>query len=977
MSKIYVLLLTKNKTVYNLKSTLLFLCICFISSNVFGQKTWTGVGSTLTATGNNFNDAANWNPAVVPTSSDNIIMNLIAGATINLSSNITINKLKLFLNGNNTIVKLNVGANLFTINDSADIDIITGNPNTELYIGVNDNTSQGTIDFKGYASFGKTDQGGTGTTSNVYINANVNSKIILRGDLVLGRLARITSGQEFGTLIFDGTGPQNITTNNNGNSSICSFKNVVIGSSSNSTAVNLVVGTKNFVDPILGNLTVSNSAILNVGMSRWNRSSLGGTLTLKPTSKLILSDVTGGTTGSNFPSLFAAYNLDSTSTVEFNGTTQIIPGENELVKNYGNLTLSNGNTKTLGSKIAIFRCLTLAINTTMELGAFDAVLKSNYVTTAYVSAVPITAILSYGGTGRFEVERYLYPQKSWRLLSVPLQKFANDATASTINSSWREGGTTLTGFGTRITGVGTIAYPGGVDEYTQRPSMKYYDTAINDYTPITATNLAANKTIANNEGYYIFVRGDRGISVPSLATGATILRAKGKLRTGDQIYTIKAKSFQSIGNPFASRIQFSRITKTTNIENSFVAWNPTNTSGGYGVGRFQQYALTGSDYYSALYGIKNFIESGEAFFVSNIGTGSGTITIKESDKGAGSSLYSRVGITFPTLEINLYTKATDNTDFKVDGTVLNFDPSFSNLINNDDVKKFNNASDNLYILKNNTKLFAERRATLQMNDTIFLALSNTRLGLYRFNIDPSVLGNLPLKAYLKDKFLQTEIPVSLSETTDINFEITNDPNSRVVDRFMIVFKKFLPLRFTAITAVRKSDKPINLTWNTENENNIDNYRIERSTDGVNFIEIGSQMPTANNFGNPYYTFYDAKASKEIIYYRIKGNGITGNSIYSNTAKVLAFEENNNKPVNIFPNPVTNGNININFEGAVLGNYVSTINNFTGQLIKSETFRHQVIGESCIIKILNAGGGFYTANIVDETGIKKMIPFLIK
>ena len=186
-----------------------------------------------------------------------------------------------------------------------------------------------------------------------------------------------------------------------------------------------------------------------------------------------------------------------------------------------------------------------------------------------------------------------------------------------------------------------------------------------------------------------------------------------------------------------------------------------------------------------------------------------------------------------------------------------------------------------------------------MNDTIFLALSNTRLGAYRFNIDPSVLGNLPLKAYLKDKFLQTETAVSLSAITDINFDITIDPNSRVTDRFMIIFKKFLPVRFTAITALRNSNNAVNLTWNTENENNIDTYKIEKSIDRVNFIEIGSQMPTANNFGNPYYTFYDVTASNKINYYRIKGNGIIGNAIYSNIATILPLEEKNNKSILFF------------------------------------------------------------------------------
>ena len=448
MNKILGFLVTEIKEKFSLKIGAIFLCVCFISTNIFGQtKTWVGAGAASGNGGTDFNTPANWNPTGTPSASDNVTITLVADAGINLSSDISVNKMKLFLAGNNKVVRFNIGSKTFTVNDSADIDILAGNPNTELHIGVSDNTSAGVINFKGYAAFGKTDQGGTGTTSNVYIDANANSKIYFSTDLLLGRLARITSGSEFGKLIFDGIGNQNFTTNNNGNFSICSFRDVVIGIS-NSPTVNLIGGTKGFVDPMLGNLTISNSAILNVGTSRWNRSTLGGTLALTNTSKLILSDVTGGITGSNFPSNFSTYNLDSTSTVEFNGTAQTIPGTANAVLSYGNLTLSNGNVKTLGSNVSIYRCLTLANNATMALGNFDAVLKSNNVTTAYVASVPTTPNFTYG-SGRFIIERYLFPQKSWRLVSVPLLKLADDATAATINESWREGGTTLSSTGDR------------------------------------------------------------------------------------------------------------------------------------------------------------------------------------------------------------------------------------------------------------------------------------------------------------------------------------------------------------------------------------------------------------------------------------------------------------------------------------------------------------------------------------------------
>ena len=547
MSKIYVLL-TKNKTVYNLKSTFLFLCICFISSNVLGQKTWVGIGSG-SGIGTDFNSAANWFPAVVPTSSDNVTMNLIAAATINLSSSITINKLKLFLNGNNTVVKLNVGANLFTVNDSADIDIIAGNPNTELYIGVNDNTSAGTIDFKGNAIFGKTDQSGNGVTSKVNIEANNNSKIIFRGNLILGRLANINSGFEFGDLIFDGLGTQNFTNNSSRLGYSCSFKNVIVGSTNN-PVVNLKVGLNLNNDDLLGKLTINGSSTLNIGISQWNRKTVGDTLRMKNTANLILSNSINGLAGSNFPANFSKYIFDSTSTVEFNGAAQTIPGAANAVYSYGNLTLSNGNIKTVGSKITIFRCLTLADNSTMALGDSDVVLKSNNVTTAYVATVPISQNFTYV-TGRFVVERYLQAYQSWRLLATPIEI----PNSPTVAESWREGNSAFlsTGYGTQITGPQgpIIASPTSIfDVFTQRISIKSYDANTDNYIPVTNSNTAP---IANLTGYYVFVRGDRSVGITGSA-GPTILRMRGKIRTGDQVFSVPVNKFQSIGNPFALQL---------------------------------------------------------------------------------------------------------------------------------------------------------------------------------------------------------------------------------------------------------------------------------------------------------------------------------------------------------------------------------------------------------------------------------------
>ena len=318
----------------------------------------------------------------------------------------------------------------------------------------------------------------------------------------------------------------------------------------------------------------------------------------------------------------------------------------------------------------------------------------------------------------------------------------------------------------------------------------------------------------------------------------------------------------------------------------------------------------------------NTIESGQAFFLQNNSTTSdGTITIKEIDKATGSNLVSRnstqgrVGVTTSTLEINLHSMNANQTSLVVDGVKIDFDGTYSNAIDNYDVRKIINTADNLAVKLGNKNLIVERRNTLTPTDTIFLALNNTRVASYRFEIDPSVLGNLPLNAFLKDKFLQTETAVSLTAATNVNFDITNDAASRVADRFMIVFKQAIPIgqltgNFISIAIDKNADKTNKIKWTYTNELNIAQYSVELSKNGAGFIGIGNQN-AENTSSTKSYLFNDAQRGSGSYSYRIKATSTTGQIQYSDVVKII---EGDNKPAfAVRPNPVENKTLRIIFE----------------------------------------------------------------
>ncbi len=592
-------------------------------------------------------------------------------------------------------------------------------------------------------------------------------------------------------------------------------------------------------------------------------------------------------------------------------------------------------------------------------------------------------------TGDVSIERFLQAIKSWRLLATPVQ-FAG---SPSITNSWREGSAnvpgplTSSGYGTRITGAeGGVGAP-TMDEYTQRPSMKSYNASTNTFDEISTAAALANP-IAKDAGYFIFVRGDRGKdAAPATVAGTTTLRIKGSLRTGNQTFTViknlaPASGFQCVGNPFASRIDVRGfITLAAGVSESFYVWNPAG--GFYGVGQYELYAKNGSDFTrngSPIGAPLNTIESGQAVFLQNNSTTTdGSVTIKETDKVAGSSLVSRVGVTTPTLEISMHTNNNAGVESLVDGVTINFDGNYSNNIDNNDVRKISNSSDNLGIKVGSANLVVERRKVLSISDTIFLNLSNTRIAPYRFEIDPSVLGNLQLAAFLKDKFLQTETPVSLTAVTNVNFDITADAGSRVADRFMIVFRQPvggpLPVRFIDIAATKNADKTNAVKWTVASEINMQQYQIERSDKGTNFVSIGNTIPLNNTGGNYTYHFVDATPLAIDNYYRIKAISTNGQIQYSAIVKLLADLKDASIAVN--PNPVEGKKMQIYFNNK-MGKYSIMLISNEGKTVFAQNIVVSSANEIKVIELNKSlAKGQYELIIQSATAAKQILPLLIQ
>lgn len=93
-----------------------------------------------------------------------------------------------------------------------------------------------------------------------------------------------------------------------------------------------------------------------------------------------------------------------------------------------------------------------------------------------------------------------------------------------------------------------------------------------------------------------------------------------------------------------------------------------------------------------------------------------------------------------------------------------------------------------------------------------------------------------------------------------------------------------------------------LNWETTNEINSSHFIIERSTDGLNFQNVGTVAASGNTSQNIRYGFTDKNIPSGRLYYRLKKVDRDGKFEYSSTITLMNAQ--NGFQFNVLPNPAT-------------------------------------------------------------------------
>lgn len=493
----------------------------------------------------------------------------------------------------------------------------------------------------------------------------------------------------------------------------------------------------------------------------------------------------------------------------------------------------------------------------------------------------------------------------------------------------------------------------------------------------------------------IFVRGNRAVTAYNQAAQTTVLRHKGTLNTtGANIpptTTIPAGSFESLGNPYPSAINFTAISKPSApaVDDVFYVWDPL-LYGSWGYGAFQTIGAAnswmpipgGTANYNSMTAYTT-IQSGQAFFMHATGAG-GTITFTEGMKVAGSQAQFRPSASMASsladrafLRSSLYAMV-GGVPSLADGNVLAIDPEFSNEYNSDDALKLENGAENFAIQRHGKKLALEAHAPIDIRDTVFYSMKNLGKRTYQLKFGASNMAMASYIPYLIDRFTNTSTMISLTDTTTVQFTVDNNPASAAENRFYLVFRlmEIVPVRIVHIAANRNSDKQIAVEWRTENEVSIDHYELERSHNGRNFVAIYQSTAKANNGGGANYDYMDERPLASDNYYRVKAISTNGQLQYSAIVKVAAIKEQ--PSIVVTPNPVTDGKIQVQFINQPAGEYQLQLANSAGQTV----YRGRVsLNQPVFIKSLETGeslaSGIYQLKVLGANGFQVVLPVYIK
>lgn len=179
---------------------------------------------------------------------------------------------------------------------------------------------------------------------------------------------------------------------------------------------------------------------------------------------------------------------------------------------------------------------------------------------------------------------------------------------------------------------------------------------------------------------------------------------------------------------------------------------------------------------------------------------------------------------------------------------------------------------------------------------------------------------------------------TLNLSGNVRFRIvkTDGGTNRInIDDITYTENAALPVKFAHVRAYQQG-AGIQIEWSNLTETGVTAYTVQRAA-SINFTSLFEQGARKNDGGRADYSFYDASPLPGVNFYRIESAETDGKKLLSVIVKVDT--RNGNPTVEIYPNPVINGQFTLQGTGLKKGLYQVRIYNSAGQQVQTLQLNH--------------------------------------
>ncbi len=140
----------------------------------------------------------------------------------------------------------------------------------------------------------------------------------------------------------------------------------------------------------------------------------------------------------------------------------------------------------------------------------------------------------------------------------------------------------------------------------------------------------------------------------------------------------------------------------------------------------------------------------------------------------------------------------------------------------------------------------------------------------------------------------------------------------------------LPVTFTSLIAISEAGK-VNVNWSTALEINNDYFLVQKSNNGVDYIDAGKIKGSGNSNVTNSYKFTDYNPYSGSSYYRLRQVDFDGKESYSS---ITAVNVNADFSLSMFPNPSNGNNVIVKLNSDETTNFEIIVTDISGREVYS-------------------------------------------